>query len=349
MRTFATLALLFAILPFLAADSPAPAPAADAKPAAAAPTNPAPATVPTPAEEKPQPQITPGKCLVPGDKMMRRIWGELVSLDLKARTGTFRNEGDDKIQSFIVLPYAELTHHAAPGDLQDYRIGERAIFRVHPNENGEWIWLTYIQDEMNFLNGHKEYYEVDEIDPAGGRLDVTDQNYETPKLVRAKGIILETDTETRYWRAGEPATFADIKVGDRLRTKTHGVGQGKTRRCWEVFLDDASLKKFQEEQREVTRGRMTTEGLPGYVDVAEGDQLKVTIFGEAGDLFGKIKPGGKVRVTPAGVDRKPTAEPIPAVIESFEASGRNRGLTLKLEQPKAGEFRVTELARVWLD
>ncbi len=28
------------------------------------------------------------------DKQMRRIWGELISLDLKTRTGKFRKEGD---------------------------------------------------------------------------------------------------------------------------------------------------------------------------------------------------------------------------------------------------------------
>ena len=88
-------------------------PPAAAKPPAAAAT-PAP---PTAEAEKPKPKIIPGKVIVPGDNMMRRPWGELVSLDLKTRTGTFRNEGTDQIQSFIVMPYSELTHHAAPGDL----------------------------------------------------------------------------------------------------------------------------------------------------------------------------------------------------------------------------------------
>jgi len=62
---------------------------------------------------------------------MRRIWGEFVSIDLKKRTGTFRKEGTDKRMPFTVLPYAELPHHAAFGDLQDFRIGVRAIVRMH--------------------------------------------------------------------------------------------------------------------------------------------------------------------------------------------------------------------------
>src|SRR5262249_48910787 len=121
---------------------------------------------------KPELKITPGKAIVPTNKM-RRIWGELVSLDLNTRTGTFRNEGNDEVMPFTVLPYAELLHHASFGDLPDYRIGERAIFRLHENAEGKWVWLTYIQDEMNFLNGHKEYYWVDRVEPATGRIEFT--------------------------------------------------------------------------------------------------------------------------------------------------------------------------------
>ena len=279
---------------------------------------------------------------------MHRLWGELVSLDLATRTGTFRNESTDEIQSFIVMPYSELTHHAAPGDLQDYRVGERAIFRLHPNDQGEWVWLTYIQDEMNFLNGHGEYYHVDKIDPAAGKIEVTDAKADK-SYVRGGGIILETDGETHYWRGGEPAAFSDIKLGDKLRTKTHGIGKGKTRRCWEVFLDDESLVKFQEAQRQANRERMQTEGLPGYVDEAQPEHLQLTLFSDGQELFAKLKPGVKVRVAPAGTDRKPTGEATAGVIEDAKPSGRTAAVSLKLEQPAAGNFQPAGLARLWID
>src|SRR5947209_2835976 len=96
-------------------------------------------------------KITLGQVIVPTDRM-RRIWGELIQIDPKTRTGTFRNEGTDEVMPFTIMPYAELLHHAANGDVQDYRPGERAIFRLHEDENGKWVWLTYIQDEMNMLN-----------------------------------------------------------------------------------------------------------------------------------------------------------------------------------------------------
>src|SRR5688572_7701933 len=84
---------------------------------------------PTATPAKPKAKIIPGQVIVPtGQGEMRRIWGELVSLDLKNRTGKFRNESTDEVMSFTVMPYAELLHHAANGDLQDFRVGERAIF-----------------------------------------------------------------------------------------------------------------------------------------------------------------------------------------------------------------------------
>ncbi len=297
------------------------------------------------AADAPVPKITPGKVIVPLQKM-RRLWGELVSLDLKTRTGTFRNEGNDEVMSFTVLPYAELLHHATFGDLQDYRVGERAIFRLHENDEGKWVWLTYIQDEMNFLNGHKEYYWVDRIDADKGRIEFTQANADK-SFVREKGLFLETDQHTRYWKDGKPAKFADIKVGDKLRTKTHGIGKGKVRVCWEVFLDDASLEKFRQEQMALERKRLTEEGLPGYVDERDGKQVTLTLFQEARELAKEWKPGQPVRLAPAGTDRKPTAEQVAGVISEMKPMGSlyHIKLTLNAEPPEA--VRPTVLVRLW--
>lgn len=291
---------------------------------------------------KPVLKITPGQVIVPTDRM-RRPWGELISLDPATRTGVFRQESNDEVIHFSILPYAELLHHATFGDLQDFRVGERAIFRLHENEKGEWTWLTYIQDEMNMMNGHGEYYLVDRVDAAKREVEVTQAKLDK-SFVREKGILIQMDKETRYWKKGLEAQFADIKVGDALRTKTHGVGQGKTRIAWEVFLDDESLLKFQSEQKEVHAARMKAEGSPGYVDEA-GAQVAVTLFQEGSDLIGALKPGAVVRIAPAGVDRKPTAEPVTAKVVTASKSGRLGKLTLTLDQ--AAALKVGGIARVW--
>ena len=303
------------------------------------------ADAPVPASAKPVLKIIPGKVIVPTDAM-RRIWGELISVDLATRTGKFRKEGTDEVMPFTVMPYAELLHHAANGDLQDFRIGERAIFRMHENDKGEWVWLTYIQDQMNMMNGHKEYFHVDSIDAAKGVLTVTQANGDK-SYVREKGILIETDKDTRYWLKGVPAKFSDIKIGDKLRTKTHGIGAGKTQMCWEVFLDDESLAKFQDEQKAVHAKRMQDEGALGYVDEIGAQELKLTLFGEADEISKALKAGKVVRVAPAGVDRKAVGAGIAGKVTSTKQRGRVCEVTLALDSAAVG-FKVAGLARLWI-
>jgi hypothetical protein len=290
-------------------------------------------------------KITPGKAIVPTDAM-RRIWGELVTLDLKNRTGTFRNESNDEVMPFTVLPYAELLHHAAFGDLQDFKIGERAIFRLHQNDEGKWIWLTYIQDEMNFLNGHKEYYWVDALDAAKGEIEYTQANADK-SFVRGKGLILETDAQTRYWKNGEPAKFTDIRVGDKLRTKSHGIGKGKHHRCWEVFLDEASLLKFQKEQQAVHSKRLAAEGWPGYVDASSANEVRLTLFLEGRELAKELKAGRTVRVAPAGADRK-AAKAIEGTLKEHRPAGSLQHVTITLKSAPPEPLVVAGVARFWL-
>jgi hypothetical protein len=276
---------------------------------------------------------------------MRRIWGELVSLDLATRTGKFRKEDTNEIISFTVLPYAELLHHASFGDLQDFRVGTRGIFRLHQNDAGDWVWLTYIQDEMNFLNGHKEYYYVDRIDPAKGELECTEANADK-SYVREPGIIIKTDKETKYWKNGQEVKFGDIQIGDKLRTETHGVGKDKVRMCWNVFIDEASLLKFQDEQKALEARRLGEEGSPGYVDKLDGTSLAMTLFQESSELSHKLKPGMKVRVAPAGVDRKTTAAPVTGSVSAAKMAGNLGKVTVTLDAPPTG-FIPGNVARIW--
>ena len=297
-----------------------------------------------PAKKAPQ-KIIPGKVIVPTDAM-RRPWGELLTLDLEKRIGTFRNESNDEVMPFTVLPYAELLHHAAFGDLQDYRIGERAIFRLHQNDEGQWVWLTYIQDEMNFLNGHKEYYWVDRLDLDKGEIEYTQANADK-SFVRGKELILETDSQTRYWKHGEAAKFGDIQVGDKLRTKSHGIGRGKHHRCWEVFLDDASLEKFQKEQQQIHSQRLAEEGWPGYVDESSSGSVRLTLFQEGRELAKELKVGRTIRVAAAGTDRK-AGKPVEGTIQEHRAQGNLNQVMIKLKDDPPEPLIAAGVVRVWL-
>jgi hypothetical protein len=119
--------------------------------------------------------------------------------------------------------------------------------------------------------------------------------------------------------------------------------------CWEVFLDEASLEKFRDEQREVHRKRLHDEGLAGYVDERDGKRLVLTLFRETGDLAGQLKAGRKVSVAAGGVDRKPTMKPVEGVVDAVKPAGGGLNqvrLTLSAEAPE--ELKVTALLRLWI-
>ncbi|HEX8911956.1 MAG TPA: hypothetical protein VF796_06320 [Humisphaera sp.] len=307
---------------------------------------PAPAAATKPATTKPALKITPGKVVVPFGTM-RRPWGELISLDPVTRTGTFRNESTDEVMPFTIVPYAELLHHATFGDLQDFRVGERLIFRLHPDESGKWVWLTYIQDEMNMMNGHKEFYFVDAIDAATGKLTCTQANADK-SFVRQQGIVIESAPDTRYWKAGKPAAFADIKPGDKLRERSHGVGKGNRRVAWDLFLDEESLLAFQAEQKAVHAARMARDGAPGYIDESAGGKLKVTLFQEGGDYVAKLAKGQPVQVAPAGVDRKPTKPAVKGTVAEVKRTGKLTAVTVDLPATGGATFDVGSVMRLWV-
>jgi hypothetical protein len=298
------------------------------------------------APAKPVLKITPGQVIVPTDTM-RRPWGEVISIDLATRTGKFRNESNDEVMTFTAMPYAEMLHHAAFGDLSDFKVGERVIFRLHPNDAGEWVWLTYIQDEMNMLHGHKEYYHVDAIDADKATITFTQANADQ-SYVREKGLKLETDAATKFWKDGAPAKFSDIKLGDKLRAKTHGRGKGKVRIAWDVFLDDASLLKFQTEQKAVHLAKLKADGCPGYVDSYQNKEVQLTMFQEGTDITTKLKPKQEIKIAACGIDRKPIQKPIGVTIVTAKAQGKLVKITAKIDAP-AGSCKSGDLVRLWTE
>ena len=88
------------------------------------------------APAKPKTKITPGQAVVPLDNM-RRLWGELVSLDLKTRTGTFRNEGKYLAGSYNKDPIQEF--------LTFYRLGVDGVFTDFSN-TGYIARLAYLRE-----------------------------------------------------------------------------------------------------------------------------------------------------------------------------------------------------------
>jgi len=302
------------------------------------------AAEPAAAPAKPEKKITPGQVVIPD--RMRRIWGELISIDPATRTGKFRNEGNDEVFEFVITPYAQLMHHATNGDVQDYIPGERGIFRLHEDEHGVWRHLTYIQDEMNFLVGHGEWFFIDKIDRDEGKL-TCHQAKGDESFIRTPELFIHVDADTKYFREGKPAAFADLKVGDKIKTKTRGHGQGTKRTAYYVFFDEESLLKFRDEQVPVHAARMKNEGLTGFADTVSPTAVELTMFLESSGFAKNLKPGMAATLAPAGVDRKPAAEPVAVKVTAVKQQGNLTKLTVEPAVELPAELKSTSLIRLW--
>ena len=117
--------------------------------------------------------------------------------------------------------------------------------------------------------------------------------------------------------------------------------------CWNVFLDDASLLKFQDAQKALHAKRIAEEGAPGYVDRVDGGELQLTLFQASGEISRALKAGQKIRVAPAGVDRKAIGTPAAGVVAAAKMAGNLGKVTLTLNAVPAG-FQPGGVARLWI-
>ena len=201
------------------------------------------------------------------------------------------------------MPYAELLHHGTFGDLQDFIVGERAIFRLHEDEKGQWRYLTYIQDEMNFLNNHHEWYWIDKIDRAAGTFTCHQADADQ-KFVREKEVVVNFDEKTKYWKAGQLISLDQIAPGDRMQIKA-----ARYRERAETFGSRGTCSWIRESLAKIpsrTKGRPSfptdaeTEGLPGYVDSVTDNEVQITLFRETGEFVPRLKPGMPARTSGGG-------------------------------------------------
>ena len=307
----------------------------------------------------PAPRQPPPKILPDGDPRrdvaIQKPRGELLSLDLATRSGTYRRSADGVVVPFTVLPHCLCQHDNALGDLSDYRIGERLRFITYEGADGRWNRVGLIAEELAEIVAHKEPYYVDSIDAAQGLLVCTRRDAAKTKIVWPN-MQITTDNETRYWLGGKPdAKFSDIQVGMGLYMKTHHGDAFLNRVAWDVFLDDASVEKVKADQTAALEKRLLGDGLPGYWDSASGTEAQVTLFTECMDLLLKrrllSKKGTRVELASAGPDRAATGPRIAATVVQARLYIRNTAyigeIKLTLDAPPPADFKPTSVIRLW--
>ncbi|MFN0076840.1 MAG: hypothetical protein ACKVY0_10215 [Prosthecobacter sp.] len=321
------------------------------------------ADAPAAAPKEPPPKILPAGD-TRRDVAVQKHRGELLSYDPATRAGTFKSSADGVIISFTALPHVLCQHHGALGDMSDYRIGERLRFMLHEGEDGKWNRLGLVAEELEELVAHDEPYFVDKIDAAKGILICTRRNRAGDKIVWP-GMVISTDKDTRYWREGTPdAKFADLAVGMPLFMKTHGGTGLMERTAWEVLMDKASVEHFKTEQMQTLRQRLTTEGLPGYIDSVTEKEVRLTLFPEVmsfilGQASGAkatpaqraLKPRQTVQFSLAGPERAAKGGRCSGKVTLLRPFIKNQSyiceVTIALDSPVPAEFKATAVARVW--
>jgi hypothetical protein len=318
------------------------------------------------AETAPKPP--PPKILTAGDTrrdvVVQKHRGELLSYDPATRAGTFKSSADGAIVGFTALPHVLCQHHGALGDMNDYRIGERLRFMLHEGEDGQWNRLGLVAEELEELVAHDEPYFVDKLDGDKGILICTRRNRAGDKIVWP-GMVITTDQDTRYWREGRPdAKFADLTVGMPLFMKTHGGTGLLARTAWEVLMDKASVEHFKTEQLQALKQRLTTEGLPGYIDNASEKEVRLTLFPEVMSVILGQTSGAKaapaqralqakqsVQLALAGPDRAAKGDRVTGKVTLLRPFIKNGSyiceVTIALEAPAPADFKPAAVARVW--
>jgi hypothetical protein len=114
-----------------------------------------------------------------------------------------------------------------------------------------------------------------------------------------------------------------------------------------VFLDDASLEKFQKEQQAVHSKRLAQDGWPGYVDAISPGEVRVTLFLEGRELAKELKAGRKVRIAAAGADRK-GGQGIDGTLKEHRPAGNLHQVTITLQTAPPEPLVVAGVARLWL-
>ena len=173
------------------------------------------------------------------------VFGEFAGLDLAARRGVCRYEGTNAPVTFEIGDEGLLDRLGGPGPAADYAVGDRLIFEFERSDVPARYRLTAVKEEVVAMAGRGECLHVDAIETVRWpRLKCAWAKRDRSETFDAD-YYLEIAPEARFWKAGKPARFEDLQLGDALLARTRGVGFGRVRVAVDVYLDEASWNQAQ--------------------------------------------------------------------------------------------------------
>lgn len=295
---------------------------------------------------KPGEPIPPGKVFFPTGE--RRLFGEWLAFDSKTWTGKIGSDPPGQVWDVRVLPFGsyiqQLAYSASP---VDYRIGERVNVFLRAGENGQWGYVSYVQDELMQMAGHAHWWLVRSV-AEDGRSFVARLYTAGDNLVHLPDETFVIPPDCEKWREGEIVADFRLKPGDRVRmtsvfpppgapnptdppatppddpahsTRPRTDNEPAPWRFAVLLTDDASLDAIRQRKQAALESRLLKEGIAGFVDSVAGDQANLTLFSNFWPYCHRLLPDSTVRIAPTGPDYLPVEDGVSLKLVSAKVGG----------------------------
>ena len=228
--------------------------------------------------------------------------GDLVAVDHLLRRGGLRLDGDfneDRYRwsptfSFMLLPYATVTYHGAPADLNDVPLGTRLQGRFLMPPKGDTAIAPPFEHHMRlerFVPAHNRALRLEDdfsnavrtgrawklqgYDREKGQLTMVAVTAAGEPVADAKPVVSSVDASTRIWKENGFGTL------DGLATAAAAGAVVQVNLTWapgwankqfhasDVWLDEASRQGATARQQEIHRRRTLHYGLPARIERVE--------------------------------------------------------------------------------
>lgn len=276
---------------------------------------------------------------------MVREWGELIRVDLKARTLTARLDKTGKEVTVPVPEVAACRFRNSWGYLEDYTPGMRVFLFLFTDEDGTWTYPEAILDELFSAARHKHYARVASID-AAKRVVVAEYPVKAGSTAPANTVTYICDPDVKVWHGAAVGGFDALKIGDEIiAQRVYRAGEQFT----VEIADRAGAEAIQKAQDAAHNKRLGQSGLQATVGDREpvSGSVMLNIAPSGTPRVGELKPGSTVTVTPTD-----GAKPFAFWVSRVEVEGgrNDRGVRVYgvVRSYAAARLTVGQSVRLWV-
>lgn len=246
-------------------------------------------------------QVKPGE--FPPAGSAHAISGELIRVDHINRSGAIRVDRNgsqrtddyDQALTFTLLPYASLSYHGAPAELQDIPLGTHLHGQFYEETQGDKRVFSHVlrfEDDFSHMQAERRLWQIDKIDPGKRTLTVTGIQT-TDNKPDSKFTVFEVMPATRVWNGRQIGNLKDLSPGQMVLINLTVCTLKGSGRCTDVWIDSDSRDVATSVQLERHRLYQNEHGLACQVEDVDNKLKIVTVT-----LFSGFDPSLKASFKP---------------------------------------------------